>query len=174
MHEPRLPRLPRLPGSPRLPDVPGLAGHHAELVELDRSTCLALLATQHVGRLIIDATPPLVRVVNYTAFEHTIVFRSDPFPHTDALLGSPVAFEADMVDDHTRSGWSVVVRGVAHDLSGQLAGFGQSGANVDPWAPGPKSRWIGINIEDVTGRLVRGEEGAVPPGFVPPDPPPNE
>jgi hypothetical protein len=131
----------------------------AELVELDRATCLELLATQHVGRLIVDGAEPVVRVVNYTAFEHAIMFRSDPGPHVDELLGRPVVFEADMVDEQTRSGWSVVVRGVAHDESAHLAGFGQSGSSVDPWAPGPKSRWIGISIQDVTGRLVRGEQG---------------
>jgi uncharacterized protein len=134
-----------------------------ELVELDRSACLALLATQHVGRLIVEAAEPVVRVVNYTAFEHTIMFRSDPGPHVDALVEHSVVFEADMVDERTRSGWSVVVRGVARDVSAQLAGFGQSGANVEPWAPGPKSRWIGISIEEVTGRLVRGEHDGGPP-----------
>ena len=41
----------------------------AELYQLDRPTCLALLGTQHVGRLIIDAAAPVVRVVNYTIFE---------------------------------------------------------------------------------------------------------
>ena len=45
----------------------------------------------------------------------------------------------------------------ARDLSDHLAGLGTSGANVDPWAPGPKNQWIGITIDDVTGRLLRGE-----------------
>jgi hypothetical protein len=138
----------------------------AELYQLDRRTCLALLTTQHVGRLIIDAATPIVRVVNYTAFEETIMFRSDPGPQIDAILDRPVVFEADMVDDRTRSGWSVVVRGIARDHSEHLAGFGQSGANVDPWAPGPKSRWIGIGINEVTGRLLRGE---VPPTWITPE-----
>ena len=43
------------------------------------------------------------------------------------------------------------------DLSDHLAGLGQAGANVEPWAPGPKNRWIGIAIDDVTGRLLRSE-----------------
>ena len=129
----------------------------AGLYELDRPTCLALLRTQHVGRLIIDGATPVVRVVNYTAFEQTIMFRSDPGPQIDAIIDHPVVFEADMVDERTRSGWSVVVRGIARDQSEHLAGFGQSGANVDPWAPGPKSRWIGIAIDAVTGRLLRGD-----------------
>jgi uncharacterized protein len=132
-------------------------GRPAELFQLDRATCLALLTTQHVGRLIIDAAPPVVRVINYTAFEHTIMFRSDPGPQIDAIIDQSVVFEADMVDDRTRSGWSVVVRGIARDVSEHLAGLGQTAANVEPWAPGPKNVWIGIDIDDVTGRLLRGE-----------------
>jgi uncharacterized protein len=138
----------------------------AELFQLDRPTCLALLTTQHIGRLIIDAAEPIVRVVNYTAFEQTIMFRSDPGPPIDAIIDSPVAFEVDMIDERTRSGWSVVVRGIARNQSEHLAGFGAAGANVDPWAPGPKSRWIGISLDNVTGRLVRGE---VPPTGVSPE-----
>jgi uncharacterized protein len=133
------------------------ASHPAELSELDRPTCLALLKTQHVGRLIVDAAAPTIRVVNYTAFEHTIIFRSDPGPHIDNVIDHPVVFEADMVDERTRSGWSVIVRGTARDVSDHLARLGQAGANVEPWAPGPKNRWIGIAIDDVTGRLLRGE-----------------
>ena len=133
------------------------AARPAELFELDRPTCLALLRTQHVGRLIIDAAAPVVRVVNYTAFEQTVMFRSDPGPQIDAILDRPVVFEADMIDERTHSGWSVVVRGVARDVSDHLGGFGGSAATVEPWAPGPKSRWIGIGVDEVTGRLLRGE-----------------
>ena len=100
------------------------ASRPAELFELDRPTCLALLTTQHVGRLIIDAATPVIRVVNYTAFEHTIMFRSDPGPQIDAIVDAPVVFEADMFDERTQSGWSVVVRGIARDLSDHLAGLG--------------------------------------------------
>jgi hypothetical protein len=138
----------------------------AELFQLDRPTCLALLTTQHVGRLIVNATDPIVRVVNYTAFEETLMFRTDPGPQLDAIVDHPVTFEVDMVDERTRSGWSVIVRGTAHDESDHLAGFGAAGASVDPWAPGPKSRWIAISIDEVTGRLLRGE---VPPTWVTPE-----
>jgi hypothetical protein len=126
----------------------------SELTPLDRPTCLALLMTQHVGRLIIDAAEPVIRVVNYTAREHVIIFRSDPGPQIDAIRDRPVTFEADMFDERTRSGWSVVVHGVAHDLAGKLAGLGLSGVNVDTWAPGPKNCWMGITIEEVSGRLL--------------------
>ena len=127
----------------------------AELSELDRPTCLTLLRTQHVGRLIVDAATPVIRIVNYTAFEHVIMFRSDPGPHVDDIIYHVVVFEADMVDERSRSGWSVIVRGKATDVSDHLAGLGQAGATVEPWAPGPKNRWIGIAIDDITGRLLR-------------------
>jgi nitroimidazol reductase NimA-like FMN-containing flavoprotein (pyridoxamine 5'-phosphate oxidase superfamily) len=129
----------------------------AEMFQLDRPTCVALLTTQHVGRLIIGAADPVVRVVNYTAFEHIIMFRSDPGPQIETILDHPVVFEVDMFDERTHSGWSVIVHGTARDLSDHLAGLAQSGANVEPWAPGPKNRWIGIAIDDITGRLLRGE-----------------
>ena len=141
----------------------------AELLELDRATCLALLTSQHIGRLVTDTPAAAIRVVNYTAFEHVIVFRSDRGPHIDALVEAPVVFEADMIDQRTRSGWSVVVRGVAHDVSDHLDGFGLAGATVEPWAPGPKNRWIGITIGEITGRLLRGEivaDSVSPEGYL--------
>lgn len=128
----------------------------AELVDLDRATCLAMLTSQHVGRLVTEGPAPAIRVVNYTAFEHVIIFRTDAGPHVDAIIDTPVVFEADMIDSRTHSGWSVIVRGVAHDVSDHLNGFGLAGAAVEPWAPGPKNRWVGITIGEVTGRLLRG------------------
>jgi len=65
----------------------------AELSELDRPTCLTLLRTQHVGRLIVDAATPVIRIVNYTAFDHVIMFRSDPGPHVDDIIDHVVVFE---------------------------------------------------------------------------------
>ena len=129
----------------------------AELFQLDRATCLALLTTQHVGRLIIDAAEPVS--ASSTTPPSSTRSCSAPIPVRRSTPSStkPVVFEADMVDERTRSGWSVVVRGIARDVSEHLAGLGQTAANVEPWAPGPKNRWIGIDIDDVTGRLLRGE-----------------
>ena len=65
--------------------------HPAELFQLDRATWLALLTTQHVGRLGIDAVAPVIRVVNDTAFEHIVMFRSDPGPHLVCPTTSPAS-----------------------------------------------------------------------------------
>jgi hypothetical protein len=130
----------------------------AELFQLDRATCVALLATQPVGRLVLGAHDPPVVVVNYVVDRESIVFRSDAGPRVAAIVDSSVVFEVDMYDERTRSGWSVVVRGTARDVTSSARA--DRGVDVDTWAPGPKSCWIGIPIEEVTGRLLRGE---VPP-----------
>src|SRR5687767_11552738 len=116
----------------------------AELLDLDRATCLGMLTSQHVGRLVTGGPTPAIRVVNYTAFEHVIMFRVDAGPHVDAIIDTPVVFEVDMIDSRTHTGWSVIVHGVAHDVSDHLNGFGLAGAAVEPWAPGPKNRWVGL------------------------------
>jgi hypothetical protein len=91
-----------------------------------------------------------------------VVFRTDPGARVTAILGTVVVFEADMYDERTRSGWSVVVRGTARDLSSSAA----NDRPVDTWAPGPKTASIAITIEEITGRLLRGE---VPASWRTPD-----
>ena len=76
----------------------------AELFQLDRSTCLALLTTQHVGRLVIGGDDPTVVPVNYTAVDGTVTFRTVPGSVAATTDVERVAFEVDMFDDRTRSG----------------------------------------------------------------------
>jgi hypothetical protein len=68
----------------------------------------------------------------------------------DEVIGKPVVFEVDMFDDRSRSGWSVVLRGVAEDVT----------ADTDlvprPWAPGARACAVRICADRVTGRLLRG------------------
>jgi nitroimidazol reductase NimA-like FMN-containing flavoprotein (pyridoxamine 5'-phosphate oxidase superfamily) len=126
------------------------------LFELDRAACLALLGTQHVGRLVVGgAEAPHVVVVNYVVHRENVVFRSDPGQRAAAAVESGVAFEVDMYDERTRSGWSVVVRGTARDVTSSVAD--DEAVQIEPWAPGPKSCWIAVPMDEVTGRLLRGE-----------------
>jgi len=127
----------------------------AELFQLDRATCLALLATQPVGRLVTGTTDSPVVVVNYVVHDGAIVFRSDTSARVAAIVDSTVAFEADTYDARTRSGWSVVVRGTARDITWSTDG--EPPPEVDAWTPGPKNRWLRITVEEITGRLLRGE-----------------
>jgi nitroimidazol reductase NimA-like FMN-containing flavoprotein (pyridoxamine 5'-phosphate oxidase superfamily) len=125
-------------------------GRPAELFQLDRATCLALLGTQRVGRLVVGHDDPAVIPLNYRVLDAAIVFRTEPGGGADGPTDEPVVFEVDMFDDRTRSGWSVVVHGRLLPFSAEDAGA------VVTWAPGPRDRWLQIPVDTVTGRLLRG------------------
>ena len=98
---------------------------------------MALLGVQHVGRLIIPGDDPYVIPVNYTAVDGVVVFRTERRPVIDAIVDRPVVFEVDMFDDRSKSGWSVVVRGRAHDVTAgtDLDRDTVIGTAPRPWAP---------------------------------------
>ena len=135
------------------------ADRPAELFQLDAATCRTLLGIHGIGRLVLPGTDPYVVPVNY-AFEHDrILLRTERRPVLDTALGRRVAFEVDMIDQRTRSGWSVVARGVAraaeHDGSDPPRG-------PTPWAPGDRRSLIQIEVDELSGRLVRGAVAAGP------------
>jgi uncharacterized protein len=78
--------------------------------ELDHRTCLSLLATQRVGRLVFDDNPPAVVLVRFGVAGERLVLTSgeeELASRADRL----VLVEVDGVDEHQRTGWSVLVRG---------------------------------------------------------------
>jgi nitroimidazol reductase NimA-like FMN-containing flavoprotein (pyridoxamine 5'-phosphate oxidase superfamily) len=127
----------------------------AELQELDRAACFVLLASQHVGRLVVAGDEPFVAPMNYAIVDEAVIFRSDAGSPGGWVRG-PVVFEADVIDDQERGGWSVVVRGTVDDVTHDVALADRAG--LHPWAPGPKDRWLRITVEHVTGRYLRGGE----------------
>jgi hypothetical protein len=82
----------------------------ADLFQLDRATCAALLTTQHIGRLAIGGDQPVVIPVNYRSVDGLITFRTEAGNRAGTSVKEPVVFEVDMFDERTRSGWSVLVR----------------------------------------------------------------
>ena len=138
----------------------------AELFQLDDATCWALVGVHHVGRLIVPGNDPYVVPVNYRAVDGAIVVRTERRAVIEeVVVDHVVVFEVDMFDDRTKSGWSVVVRGRARDVTSeiQLESERQSGPAPQPWAPGDRNYVIRIEPERVTGRLLRGRSDAQPP-----------
>ena len=121
----------------------------AELFALDEATCLTLLRTQPVGRLVLGGDPPDVLPVNFVVVDRSIVLRTADDGLVAARAGGTVMFEVDMLDDRTRSGWSVLARGVLDDAA-------EPPAELATWAPGAHDRWMVVTIASVTGRLLRG------------------
>ena len=62
----------------------------------------------------IEAGEPMVLPVNHTVVGRRVVFRTfrGSLLH-EALMKEPVAFQVDAFDPERRTGWSVVVRGIA-------------------------------------------------------------
>ena len=121
---------------------------------LTREQCFSLLNTVAIGRvgLSIDALP-VILPVNFVVLDEWILFRTVPGTKLDAAIGRSVAaFEAD---DHAADGswgWSVLVRGYAHDLR-DGRGVPAAGA-LHPWPfpHGEANHVVGIEATMVTGR----------------------
>jgi uncharacterized protein len=124
--------------------------------ELTESECFGLLAGQHLGRvLLVDDRGPIAVPVNFVLDRHTVVFRSGEGTMLDvALRGAPVAFEVDGADEATRTGWSVVVRGEATEITDpdDLARVRQ--LPLHAWAPGVKTHYVRIPPSALTGRRI--------------------
>jgi nitroimidazol reductase NimA-like FMN-containing flavoprotein (pyridoxamine 5'-phosphate oxidase superfamily) len=131
--------------------VSGDDGRPAEMFALDTATCLALLSTQHVGRLVTGGDELCVIPVNYVLRDGAITVRTADDSAAVRSTAQGAAFEVDMFDERTQSGWSVVVRG---RLVAVPEGDGH--AELETWAPGPRDRWVIVPVESITGRLLRG------------------
>jgi len=124
--------------------------------ELSRSECFALLARERVGRVaFVDDLGPMVMPVNFVLDRHMVVFRTDGGTKLGAAVrGSRVAFEIDGTDEAARTGWSVVIRGEAVEVTdpAELARLRQ--LRLQPLAPGPKTHYVRILPAVLTGRRI--------------------
>ena len=125
------------------------------LVELDVDECWSLIDSRSVGRLAwTRPNGPTVLPVNHATQEHEVWVRTTPY----SLLarecpGTLLAFEVDEVDEFTRSGWSVVVVGVARLVQAGLRGE-PTWPDVDAWPEGPRHQHLVITPREVTGRRL--------------------
>ena len=129
---------------------------HETVVEtLDRAECLALLATQRLGRLAVLAGPdvgPHVVPVNYALLRGSIVLRSAPGTKLHRLVTEPVTFEVDSFDPFMRTGWSVVVEGLAYEASDREMEV--EDINLHPLLERQNSRWVRLVPRSISGRRV--------------------
>lgn len=130
---------------------------------LDGEECYRLLGTQDLGRLGVNAEHyPLIFPVNYALDHGTVVFRTSPGTKLASLNHANVTFEVDSIDRASRTGWSVLVRGLAEEVGTKHdAALVQRtiDSNVTPWAPGEREHWVRIIPHKVTGRrIVLGEQ----------------
>jgi nitroimidazol reductase NimA-like FMN-containing flavoprotein (pyridoxamine 5'-phosphate oxidase superfamily) len=130
-----------------------------ELEEISEADCWQLLGSREVGRLVeIVGHYPLVFPVSYALDYWSILCRTGAGTKLHLIHRSNVTFEVDSVDSVQRTGWSVMVKGVA-----QVLGIERSPAPVsraDPGgatreAPGERIQFIRILADEITGRRIR-------------------
>lgn len=130
---------------------------HPRIEGLSRDECMTLLETASVGRVGVSVGAiPAVLPVNYVMDGDTIVFRTVPGTKLDAALtNSVVAFEADSFDPSHETGWSVLVRGIAREITDEHALTRVRRLPLQSWAfNGDADRWVSVDAELVTGRRV--------------------
>ncbi|MEP6463640.1 MAG: pyridoxamine 5'-phosphate oxidase family protein [Frankiaceae bacterium] len=125
--------------------------------ELSRSECLDLLRAGTVGRVVLTHRAlPVALPVNYAVDGDSVVFRTSSATALAAAAdGSVVAFEVDHVDLPSRSGWSVLITGVAREVHGSdLLRADQ--LRLDSWAAtDSEARYVRIPLALVSGRRLQ-------------------
>jgi nitroimidazol reductase NimA-like FMN-containing flavoprotein (pyridoxamine 5'-phosphate oxidase superfamily) len=140
-----------------------------ELQVLSDEDCYRLLATQQIGRLGVNAEHyPLIFPVNYALDHGVIVIRTNAGTKLAAANRANVTFEVDQIDQQTRSGWSVLVRGLAEEVTSEHRAElieRTKASGVQPWAPGERGHWMRLIPQDISGRRI--VPGELPPAFEP-------
>ncbi|WP_067465410.1 pyridoxamine 5'-phosphate oxidase family protein [Actinomadura macra] len=129
------------------------------LEELDRAECLRLIAPGGIGRVAYDdGEGPTVVPVNYAVDGESVIFRTSVSGRLNrslltAVTGGDVraAFEVDHIEETSRQGWSVLLRGGAHRLSDEER---DKAVRVDPWPGGEREAWFRLAATEVSGRRL--------------------
>jgi nitroimidazol reductase NimA-like FMN-containing flavoprotein (pyridoxamine 5'-phosphate oxidase superfamily) len=124
---------------------------------LPREECLRLLRRARIGRVAVSVDAlPAVLPVNFTVLGDNIVFRTNPGAKLDAALANNVvAFEVDDVDPVYHTGWSVLVQGMAREVSEPEQVAEVRRAPLRAWAGHGRDRFVRIATDNVSGRRIR-------------------
>lgn len=124
---------------------------------LDRDECLRLLTQKRFGRVgVTDGALPTILPVIYWSDGVFVYLRTGTGTKLDAALrDAVVAFEVDDVDPLDHAGWSVVVTGVAREVTDRHELERLAPAPLGRWAPSPDGHIVAISTELVSGRRLR-------------------
>jgi nitroimidazol reductase NimA-like FMN-containing flavoprotein (pyridoxamine 5'-phosphate oxidase superfamily) len=120
---------------------------------LDEADCYLLLRSRTLGRVGVHIGDDLaIFPVYYALTGKDVVFRTSPGTKLNAaVLGTRVVFEVDSASP----GWSVLVRGHAHELRAQDEVVDARNALGHDWPAGSRECYVKVTGEQVTGRRLR-------------------
>jgi nitroimidazol reductase NimA-like FMN-containing flavoprotein (pyridoxamine 5'-phosphate oxidase superfamily) len=130
---------------------------------LSPDECDLLLRSRNLGRIAFDVEgQPEVFPINYAMEGQIVVFRTALGTKLDFVPKARLAFEVDDWDPKLGIGWSVVVKGLAEEVTRNLGRTADHIriAPVHPVAPGERWHWLAIQPLEVSGRRFQVRTGA--------------
>jgi uncharacterized protein len=125
---------------------------------LSEYQCRELLASRDLGRIAFPLGKDTeIFPVNYSTDGTIVVFRTGTGTKLDQSTVTRVAFEVDEWDANEKVGWSVVLKGVAEEVTRGTDPFATAlrSRPVVPLAPGEHDYWIAIYPATISGRRFR-------------------
>ncbi len=128
----------------------------SSVTTLDPKTCLELMATQALGRLIFTHRAlPDVLPVTYRLENRSVLIRL-AFGSVAAVAtrGSVVAFETDDFDIHSHTGWSVTIVGRAHELTDSAELRSTQALDLRSWGADQRDLYFRVAAEKISGHRL--------------------
>lgn len=132
-----------------------MLGESRSLESLTREESIELLSSAVVGRVVftISALPAVVPVT-FGVLDDALVLRTSEGTRLAATAdGGVLAFEADEIDPVARTGWSVVVTGIAELVTDPMR-RALIHSIVEPFVSGENDVYVSLPLTVVTGRRV--------------------
>lgn len=127
------------------------------LETLTATQSLRLLARAQIGRAVftVGALPAVVPVTFAVDGDGVVIRTGADTRLAGSADGQVMAFEVDELDTVNRTGWSVVVTGVAEIVT-DADERAQADTSVLAWTPGDRDVFIRLPFGMVTGRRIAG------------------
>jgi uncharacterized protein len=125
---------------------------------LSEDQCRELLASRDLGRIAFSiGEQPEIFPINYAADGLAVVFRTASDTKLQMAIMARVAFEIDDWNPDTKIGWSVVLKGVAEEVTTGIDPFSAALRErpVFSLAPGVRESWIAVYPSEISGRRFR-------------------
>jgi len=132
-----------------------MLGESRSLESLTREESIELLSSAVVGRVVFTLSAlPAVVPVTFGVLDDALVLRTSEGTRLAAAAdGGVLAFEADEIDPVARTGWSVVVTGIAELVTDPMR-RARIHAIVEPFVSGENDVDVSLPLTVVTGRRL--------------------
>ena len=124
---------------------------------LSEDECWSLLSSMSLGRLVTILDGELeIFPVNFVTQRRTVLFRTAQGTKLySVVMGDRVAFEADYHDPSLTYGWSVIIKGRAHELLATAEILEAEEAPLRSWIATLKPLYVRVIAMEITGRRFK-------------------